>query len=107
MLAVVCLWVIFRAPTWAVAVEVLKAMTFKGSSTGLRALNDIRAYGPAWALTMALGAAALALPNSRQVARTLRQHRLYWVPALVTGATLYFAAASIGTTESKFIYFNF
>ena len=121
VLAAICLWVIFRSTTWAVAMKILAAMTFNTPATAGRALTDSLVYGPAWALTIAIGAIALFMPNSRRIARSLRQHRWlrsantgpapaqpsFWLPALVTGVLLYFAIASIGTMQSKFIYFNF
>ena len=120
LLAVICLWVIFRSPGWPVAVKMLSAMTFGAPASAARALNDSLAYTPAWMLTVAIGAIALWMPNSRRLARRLRQGRglqrrqiavapppALWLPALVTGALLYFALASIGSLQSKFIYFNF
>jgi alginate O-acetyltransferase complex protein AlgI len=121
VLAAVCLWVVFRSPSGAVAIKVLTAMTFSTPAASAPALVDTLAYGPAWALTLALGASALFLPNSRWLARRLRQGRLarhdravsaparpaFVVQAVVAGAILYFAITSIGTMQSKFIYFNF
>jgi D-alanyl-lipoteichoic acid acyltransferase DltB (MBOAT superfamily) len=121
MTAVVCLWVIFRSPSWPVAEKVLTAMTFNVPATGARALPDILQYRPAWLLTAALGASALLLPNSRRLARHLRRGRLMWgrrsepiaggmgavLPIVVTATLLYLAIASIGSMQSKFIYFNF
>jgi D-alanyl-lipoteichoic acid acyltransferase DltB (MBOAT superfamily) len=120
VLAAVCLWVIFRSPNWAVAARVLTAMTFSVPDTATRAFNDGLVYGPAWAMTIAIGAIALFMPNSRRLARHLRQGRwpgrrtrtasaqpAFVLQALIAGAILYFAIASIGTMQSKFIYFNF
>lgn len=121
MTAVVCLWVIFRSPSWPVAEKVLSAMTFGVPATGSRALPDALQYGPAWLLTAALGATALFLPNSRTTVRNLRRGRFagvagrppiagatrLFLPAVVTATILYLAIASIGSMQSKFIYFNF
>jgi alginate O-acetyltransferase complex protein AlgI len=121
VLAVVCLWVLFRAPTGAVALKLLSAMTLAGAGAVGPALVDTRVYGPAWALTVAAGALTLFAPNSRRVARYIRRGRwwpsvstqggpaqpAYLVQGLIMGAILYFAIASIGTMHSKFIYFNF
>jgi D-alanyl-lipoteichoic acid acyltransferase DltB (MBOAT superfamily) len=118
VLAAVCLWVIFRAPTWPVAVKVLTKMAFLGGMDN-RAFADSLLYAPAWALTTTLGAVALFLPNSRRLARRLRQRRTargesrvavrpaLVLPAVVTAAILYVAISSIGSVQSKFIYFNF
>jgi len=119
VLAAVCLWVIFRAPTWPVAMKVLTAMAARGPD-GSRAFPDSLVYTPAWVLTAALGMLALFAPNSRRVARSLRRGRVmafktdhvnarpaFWWPVAVTTALLYLAIASIGSTQSKFIYFNF
>jgi hypothetical protein len=120
MIAVVGLWVVFRSPSWPVAEKVLTAMTFSVPATGSRALPDALLYGPAWLLTGTLGAVALFLPNSRRVVRHLRRGRIadrgprtianpttvIW-SAAVTATILYFAIASIGSLQSKFIYFNF
>ena len=87
----------------------------------MRPIADTLIYGPAWILTIAIGAIALFLPNSRRLARNLRHGRwlnstsgraaparpAIWMPAMIVGALLYFAIASIGTLQSKFIYFNF
>ena len=135
VLAAVVLWVIFRSPNWTVATKVLTAMTFTGPEVAARALDDTLAYGPAWAMTAAIGVIALVTPNSRRLARHLR--RGVWVihpttqsprrggpgrsrrsdvaparpgflvQAVITAVLLYFAIASIGTMQSKFIYFNF
>ena len=118
MLAVVCLWVIFRSPSWPFATRMLTAMTFTGPHTAMRPFEDTLLYGPAWLMTVTIGALALVMPNSRRLARNLRQGRwlfrreepalpVVWVPGLIIGALLYFAIASIGTLQSKFIYFNF
>ena len=120
VLAAVCLWVVFRAPNWAVATKMLTAMALNGPATDARAFADTLAYGPAWALTIAIGIVALFVPNSRRIARLLRRGRWarareagtapaqpLWVPMVITGVILYFAIASIGTMQSKFIYFNF
>jgi D-alanyl-lipoteichoic acid acyltransferase DltB (MBOAT superfamily) len=121
MIAVVALWVVFRSPSWPVAMKVLTAMTFDVPATGSRALPDTLMYGPAWLMTGMLGAVALFLPNSRRLVRRLRRGRLadrrpqtatpdrtmaVW-PAVVTATILYLAIASIGSLQSKFIYFNF
>ena len=118
VLAAVCLWVIFRAPSWAVAIKILRAMNF-GEPAG-RAFPDSLVYEPAWWLVGMLGVVALFAPNSKRLVRYLRQGRLarpsadpasrrpaFWLPAIVTMALLYLAIASIGSMQSKFIYFNF
>jgi alginate O-acetyltransferase complex protein AlgI len=121
MTAVVCLWVIFRSPSWPVAEKVLMAMTLDVPATGARSLPDLLLYRPAWVLTAVLGASALFLPNSRRLVRNLRRGRIgggprrapaalgmrVVLPAAVTATILYLALASIGTMQSKFIYFNF
>jgi D-alanyl-lipoteichoic acid acyltransferase DltB (MBOAT superfamily) len=110
VVAAVCLWVVFRAPNWSVATKMLTAMAFSAPATDTQAFADTLAYGPAWALTIVIGIFALFFPNSRRVARTLRKTsppQPLWVPLAITGAILYFAIASIGTMQSKFIYFNF
>jgi D-alanyl-lipoteichoic acid acyltransferase DltB (MBOAT superfamily) len=119
--AVIALWVIFRAPSWAIATKILSAMAAPAAPDTTRAFaNDVLLYLPAWGMVAVLGAITLLMPNSRQLARRLRQGRLFggapartpsparfWLPAAVTGIALYIAASSIGSTQSKFIYFNF
>lgn len=120
VLAVVCLWVVFRSPSWPVAIKMLMSMAFAGPATNNRAFPDLLLYAPTWALTGALGAGALFLPNSRRLVRWLRRAgsrrtdgrpaiapRGFVLPAVVTVALLYLAIASIGSLQSKFIYFNF
>jgi hypothetical protein len=121
VLAAVFLWVVFRSPNWAVATKMLTAMTFTAPVAATPALTDTLAYGPAWAMSAIFGALALLAPNSRRLARHLRQGRWLGAPrtggapaqpafvlqALIAGAILYFAIASIGSMQSKFIYFNF
>jgi D-alanyl-lipoteichoic acid acyltransferase DltB (MBOAT superfamily) len=121
LVAVVSLWVIFRAPTFPVAMKILDAMAFGSTGNEIRAFaHDVLLYLPAWGLVTALGLVTLFMPNSRQLARRVRQGRIpvadrrpylaprrMWVPAAVTGMLLYIAIASIGSTQSKFIYFNF
>jgi D-alanyl-lipoteichoic acid acyltransferase DltB (MBOAT superfamily) len=118
VLAAVCLWVIFRAPSWPVATKILSAMNFGGPAG--RAFPDLLVYQPAWLLVAALGGVALFAPNSKRMVRHLRQGRFgrspaapvirrtaFWLPAVVTAALLYLAITSIGSMQSKFIYFNF
>jgi len=122
LIAVISLWVVFRAPTWPVALKILEAMAWHAPSTNNRAFAfDVLLYTPAWGLVAILGTAALLMPNSRQLARRLRRDQLFrrpdrkrtlgrpqlWVSAAVTGFLLYIAIASIGSTQTKFIYFNF
>ena len=121
VLAAVFLWVVFRSPNWSVATKVLTAMTFNAPEAATPVLTDTLAYGPAWAMTTAIGALAVLAPNSRRLARTLRQGRwsrpiragtapaqpAFLLQALIAGGILYFAIASIGSMQSKFIYFNF
>ena len=120
LIAVIALWVVFRAPSWAVATKILGAMISAGAAGTPRALAyDVLLYLPAWGGVALLGAAALLMPNSQQLARRLRRGRLFssrqaharedrpWWPALATGIALYIAIASIGSTQTKFIYFNF
>jgi alginate O-acetyltransferase complex protein AlgI len=121
VVAAVCLWVIFRSPDWTVAIKVLTSMAFSAPAAQTPVFNDTLVYGPAWAMTIAIGAIALLAPNSRRLARQIRQGRwlrtgatrtapaspAFVLQALIAGAILYFAIASIGTMQSKFIYFNF
>ena len=120
VLAAIFLWVLFRSPNWTVATKVISAMTFVAPHTATRALEDTLSYGPAWAMTAAIGVVALLLPNSRKLARRLRRtgqpgfrggavpaQPAFLLQAVITGVILYFAVSSIGTMQSKFIYFNF
>lgn len=119
--AVIALWVIFRAPNWDVASKILGAMVTDVSPSVTRAFaHDVLLYLPAWGLVITLGLMTLLMPNSRQLARRLRQGLWpgrsrapiplvprFWLAAAFTGTALYIAISSIGSTQSKFIYFNF
>lgn len=123
MLAVVCLWVLFRATTWASAIKILSAMFFISPSTNNRAFADLHLYPYVWAILVLLWAWALFLPNSMTIARRARYgqglllHRprpagsmTVWrslIPGMLTGVALYLSIASISNIQSKFIYFNF
>lgn len=121
VVAVVLLWVIFRAPSWDVAVKILTATITPALPETTRAFaHDVLLYLPAWGLVAALGPITLFMPNSRRLARALRRGRVadrpraplpaaprFWLAASFTGMALYIAIASIGSTQSKFIYFNF
>jgi hypothetical protein len=121
VLAAVFLWVVFRSPSWTVATKMLTAMTFNAPEAATPVMTDTLSYGPAWAMTAAIGLLTLLAPNSRRLARNLRQGRwfrpihagtapaqpAFLLQALIAGALLYFAIASIGSMQSKFIYFNF
>ena len=122
LLLVVCLWVVFRATSWATAIKVLKAM-FVPVPTGARAFPDLNLYPVVVALLIVWGVVVVLFPNSLRIVHRLRHGRIWlvpgssragrvvgwrrWMPALVTGGALYFAVASIGSVQSKFIYFNF
>ena len=121
VLAVVALWVIFRATSWDTATKILIAMASPASPALIYAFaHDVLLYMPAWGLVTALGPMTLFMPNSRELARALRHGRLsrrpcapmavaprFWLAAAFTGMALYIAISSIGSTQSKFIYFNF
>jgi alginate O-acetyltransferase complex protein AlgI len=120
VLAAIFLWVLFRSPNWTVATKAISAMTFVAPHTATRALEDTLSYGPAWAMTAAIGVIALLAPNSRKLARSLRRagqpgtrgsavpaQPAFLLQAVIAGVILYFAISSIGTMQSKFIYFNF
>ena len=123
LLAVVCLWVVFRAPSASTAVKVLRVMFGLWGKTNDRAFPDLDLYYVVWPLIVLFGIVALFAPNSLAIVRRLRHGRILpssagdrthpapgwqkWMPALVTGGALYFAIASIGHVQSKFIYFNF
>ena len=49
----------------------------------------------------------MAIPSLSAAYRLLAGNPVLWLPGLIAGALLYFAIASIGTLQSKFIYFNF
>ena len=119
LLAVVTLWVVFRATSLAGAAEILGTMAGLGPVIGGAALAELNLYPEACVLPAIILLAALTLPNSTILAHRLRHGRWRatsarrpqpirrWLPAAVTGAALYFAISSIGNVETKFIYFNF
>jgi D-alanyl-lipoteichoic acid acyltransferase DltB (MBOAT superfamily) len=114
--AVVTLWVIFRAPSLAVAEKIIAAMWTTGALTS-GGIAEINLPYIAFAVPNLILAAALLMPNSTILAHRLRHGRLHaatsprqgrwWLPAAVTGVALYIAITSIGNMQSKFIYFNF
>ena len=116
--AVVTLWVVFRAPSLAIAGKVVTAMWTTGPLTS-GAIAELNVYRPAYLVPIALCAMAFTLPNSTVLAHRFRHGRWWaasrpqvreprwWVPAAVTGIALYLAISSIGNVQSKFIYFNF
>lgn len=117
--AVVTLWVMFRATSVASATKILAAMSGLGPLTGGGAFPDQNLYPVVYTLIVAVCAVVLTFPSSTQLAHRLRHGRLFvapsrrgraiswWLPATVTGLALYLAMSSIGSVESKFIYFNF
>ena len=116
--AVITLWVVFRAPSLAIAEKVVTAMWTAGPLTS-GAIAELNLYRPAYLVPIALCAMAFTLPNSTVLAHRLRHGRWraassfrgggrrWWLPAAVTGIALYLAISSIGNVQSKFIYFNF
>ena len=117
--AAVTLWVIFRATSMTSAAKVIRSMALLGPVTGGRAFPDLDLYPVAGALIGAACLIALTFPNSTALAHRLRHGRWrslskgnrqvarWWLPAAVTGVALYLALSSIGSVETKFIYFNF
>ena len=117
--AVVLLWVIFRAPSLAVAGELFQAMSGASGVIGGAALAEANLYRFPIVWPALVCVFALTLPNSTVLAHRLRHGRLvpatsrtpqrpqWWLPAAVTGTALYLAVSSIGNVETKFIYFNF
>ena len=114
---VVGLWVLFRAPSVWDAAKIARAMTGFGPVHGGIVFIDRTMYPVALLLIAAVAIIAFTMPNSMTLAHRLRHGRLrasanrlrsrWWLPAMVTGLALYVAIASIGSVESKFIYFNF
>ena len=119
LLAVVSLWVVFRAESWPVAEKILRAMFGISGMTYARAFPDSYQYYVAWSLLAALWTFVLVAPNSFEFARLARRwtsrpalrdpsnRRKAWIPAVVAGTALYFAVSGIGVVKSQFIYFNF
>ncbi len=119
LLAVVSLWVVFRATTLASAGEIVATMWGAGGVIGGAALSEVGLYPLPCLIPALVGVLALTMPNSAVLAHRLRHGRLtaggtsrrqparWWLPATVTGAALYLAITSIGNVASKFIYFNF
>jgi alginate O-acetyltransferase complex protein AlgI len=118
LIAVVMLWVVFRAPTLSTAMRMWIEMWRPGPLT-LGAIAELNVPHVALLWPVLIGALALVLPNSTVLAHRLRHGRLgarshrhavavrWWLPATVTGLALYLAISSIGNVQSKFIYFNF
>lgn len=118
LVAVVMLWVVFRAPTLATAARMWIAMWRPGPLT-VGAIAELNIPHVALLWPALVGVLVLVLPNSTVLAHRLRHGRLtstsrrqpapsrWWVPATVTGLALYLAISSIGNLQSKFIYFNF
>jgi D-alanyl-lipoteichoic acid acyltransferase DltB (MBOAT superfamily) len=115
LLAVISLWVVFRAESWPAATTVLRSMYGLGPRTGARVFPDLYLYYAIAAALALLWVMVLAAPNSVDVVRRLRRwasdpsRRVgpSWATAVFTGAALYFALASISKMQSSFIYFNF
>lgn len=116
--AVIVLWVIFRATSLGAATTVLIAMAGASGVLGGAALAELNLYRVPVALPALVFIAALTLPNSTVLAHRLRHGRIrgassrqrsvrWWLPAAVAGMALYLAISSIGSIETKFIYFNF
>lgn len=118
LVAVVMLWVVFRAPTLATAARMWIEMWRPGALT-LGAIAELNVPHMALLWPVLVGALSLVLPNSTVLAHRLRHGRIrstsrrqpvpprWWVPATVTGLALYLAVSSLGNMQSKFIYFNF
>jgi D-alanyl-lipoteichoic acid acyltransferase DltB (MBOAT superfamily) len=114
---VVGLWVLFRAPSVWDAAKIARAMTGFGPVQGGIVFIDRRLYPVALALISAVSLVAFTVPSSTTLVHRLRHGRLrgsagrvqsrWWLAAMVTGLALYVAVASIGSVQSKFIYFNF
>ena len=119
LVAVVTLWVVFRAPSLSTAAKIIEAMSGLGPATGGYAFPDLNLYPVAYIVIAIVSVIALTFPNSTVIAHRLRHGRLqalssrhrvaprWWLPAAVAGMALYFAVSGIGNVESKFIYFNF
>ncbi len=117
LMCVVVLWVVFRAPNFAVAERMLTAMWVPGPLT-LGAIAYLNMPYVTYLFPILVWVVALTAPNSTVLAHRLRRGRWraagraaptpqWWLPAAVTGAALYLAISSIRNIQSKFIYFNF
>jgi len=112
LVAVIALWVVFRADSWPTALRMLGSMTDPSAVIDLRALRDPNDYPVLYAMLAVLWPLALAAPSSHQLVIAMRRWRVgaglrRWIPAAATGAALYLAIASIAKVQSAFIYFNF
>lgn len=126
MLAVVILWVFFRADSWATGSKIMEAM-FKLTATSGRAIPDPHVYFVLIPAICFLFAICWWFPNSFEITRWVRRHARTLAPAdpaatpprkmaatlkhlaypALAGGFLYLAVSSIGYVKSQFLYFNF
>ena len=117
--AVVALWVVFRATSLLTAARIVSAMTGLRPGTHAQAFRDVNLYPAAYVMLAVACVIVWLLPNSTVLAHRLRRGHWratsartrwsgrWWRPAAVTGVALYLAISSIGNVATKFIYFNF
>jgi hypothetical protein len=126
MLAVVVLWVFFRADSWATGSNLLGSM-FNFTTPSGRAIPDLHAYYVLTPTLCFLFAICWWFPNSFAITRWVRRHSRTQAPAspaatparkiaatlkrlaypALAGGFLYLAVSSIGYVKSQFLYFNF
>jgi hypothetical protein len=115
LVAVVALWVVFRADSWPTAFIMLRAMAVPFADADVYAFKDLNLYAVLEASLLALWLLVLFAPSSHELVAAMRRRRdgtrappmARWIPAALTGAALYLAIASIAKVQSEFIYFNF
>lgn len=122
LMAVVILWVIFRADSWVTTKKIVHSMFSWPAFPGF-AIPDHNIYFVLKPAVLFLFICCITLPNSLEIVRWVRKLRRpetgrrrtrsvsEWIMGLLysglTGTCLYLAVSSLGLVKSQFLYFNF
>jgi alginate O-acetyltransferase complex protein AlgI len=116
LLAVHCLWVLFRSPDFDSASRVFAGMLHQTHPWSSVVYPELGLYKMAPLLLAAVGLGALLLPNTFEISRYVRRLSSVasgrsWAkvaaPPFLVAFFLYFAVTSIARQQSTFLYYNF
>jgi hypothetical protein len=115
ILAILLLWVLFRAEGFDDAMRVYSGMAFQTEEWTSVVFPDLGMYRDIPLILGVVGAGALLLPNTFEISRMVRRlvaNRGPLAPGVAAGSalvglSLYVAIASLTREEATFLYYNF
>jgi len=116
LLAVLCLWVVFRSTNFLAAAQMFRGMSLQTGSTTSIIFPELYLYTVIPALLAAVTLIALYLPNTFEISARLRRiiaspstrpFTKTLVPVALIAFFLYFSIASLSQKQSTFLYYNF